>query len=96
MKIELAGISKVYGRKRALDKIRLEVPAGRIVAVVGLNGGSPRLARAAVRSAREKCRRNVRRRAPRFASTQQNRENCITRVRSAFLHRTADWQLGIA
>ena len=38
MKIELAGISKVYGRKRALDQIRLEVPAGRIVAVVGLNG----------------------------------------------------------
>ena len=38
MRIELAGISKVYGRKRVLDQIRLEVPAGRIVAVVGLNG----------------------------------------------------------
>ncbi len=38
MKVELAGISKVYGRKRALDLVHLEVPAGRIVAVVGLNG----------------------------------------------------------
>ena len=38
MKVELAGVSKVFGGKRALNQIRLEIPAGRIVAVVGLNG----------------------------------------------------------
>ena len=38
MKVELAGISKVYGRKRVLDRVRLEISPGRIVAVVGLNG----------------------------------------------------------
>ena len=38
MKVELAGVSKVYGRKRALDRVRLEFLPGKIVAVVGLNG----------------------------------------------------------
>ncbi len=38
MKVELAGVSKIYGSKRALDHVRIELPPGRIVAVVGLNG----------------------------------------------------------
>ena len=38
MKIEIAGVSKIYGSKRALDQVRIELPPGCIVAVVGLNG----------------------------------------------------------
>jgi len=38
MKIELAGISKVFGRHRALNQIREEFAPGRVVAVLGLNG----------------------------------------------------------
>ncbi|XHR31197.1 MAG: ATP-binding cassette domain-containing protein [Chthoniobacteraceae bacterium] len=38
MKVELAGITKVYGGIRALNEVRLEFSPGRIVAVVGLNG----------------------------------------------------------
>ena len=38
MKVELAGVSKAYGRKRVLNQLRLELKPGRIVAVVGLNG----------------------------------------------------------
>ena len=38
MKVELAGVSKIYGRKRALHEVREEFAPGRIVAVLGLNG----------------------------------------------------------
>ena len=38
MKVELAGISKVYGGNRALHQVREEFAPGRIVAVLGLNG----------------------------------------------------------
>jgi ABC-type multidrug transport system ATPase subunit len=38
MKIELAGVSKIYGRQRALNQLREEFSPGKIVAVVGLNG----------------------------------------------------------
>ncbi len=38
MKVELAGVSKIFGRKRALHEVREEFAPGRIVAVLGLNG----------------------------------------------------------
>jgi ABC-type multidrug transport system ATPase subunit len=38
VKVELAGISKVFGRQRVLHGVRLELEPGRIVALLGLNG----------------------------------------------------------
>lgn len=38
MRVELAGVSKVYGRTAALKNVWLELEPGRIVAVAGLNG----------------------------------------------------------
>lgn len=38
MKVELTGLTKTYGKIRALHEIRLEFEPGRVVAVVGLNG----------------------------------------------------------
>jgi len=38
MKVTLAGVSKKYGRKRALDQIRQDIAPGSVIAVLGLNG----------------------------------------------------------
>ena len=38
MKIELRGVSKAYGRMRALDRVGLELGAGDVLGVVGANG----------------------------------------------------------
>jgi ABC-type multidrug transport system ATPase subunit len=38
MKIELRGITKSYGKTRALDHISLELTPGQIVALLGVNG----------------------------------------------------------
>jgi ABC-type multidrug transport system ATPase subunit len=38
VKVELAGISKIYGSRRALHGLRLELQPGRVVALLGLNG----------------------------------------------------------
>src|SRR5258706_6717381 len=36
--LELAGVSLRYGEVRALERVSLRVPAGRIVALIGANG----------------------------------------------------------
>ncbi len=36
--IELHNITKTYGDLRALDNVSLDIPAGRIVGLVGPNG----------------------------------------------------------
>lgn len=38
MKVELAGLSKIYGGRRVLHQLREEFQPGKIVAVLGLNG----------------------------------------------------------
>ena len=38
MKIELRGVSKSYGKSRALDRAALEIEGGQIVAILGANG----------------------------------------------------------
>ncbi len=38
MKIELNGVSKRFGKTAALDRVRLEFPAGEIIALLGPNG----------------------------------------------------------
>jgi ABC-type multidrug transport system ATPase subunit len=38
MKIELRGVTKTYGKTRALDGVSLSIPPGQIVAVLGSNG----------------------------------------------------------
>ena len=36
--VKAAGLSKRYGKVRALDNVNLEIPAGRIVGLIGPNG----------------------------------------------------------
>ena len=38
MKIELQGVSKSFGKLRALDRVQMEIAPGQIVAVLGQNG----------------------------------------------------------
>ena len=38
MHVELRSVSKVYGKVRALDRVTLDLPPGRVVAVLGSNG----------------------------------------------------------
>src|SRR5438105_6081354 len=38
MKIELSGVTKTYGKKRALDAVSFSAEPGQIIAVLGANG----------------------------------------------------------
>jgi ABC-type sugar transport system ATPase subunit len=38
MKVDLIGVSKVFGKVRALNQIQLELAPGKIYAILGANG----------------------------------------------------------